>query len=114
MTVLRTLAPAKVNLGLFVGPVRDRDGRHELVSVMQSVSLADELTLVPGAADRDGPDEVVCPGLPGPAQDNLAARALLAFRETTGWGDPRPACSWTSRSPSPPVWRAAPPTRRRR
>ena len=27
---LRTLAPAKINLGLFVGPVRG-DGRHELV-----------------------------------------------------------------------------------
>jgi 4-diphosphocytidyl-2-C-methyl-D-erythritol kinase len=88
MTVLRTLAPAKVNLGLFVGPVRDGDGRHELVSVMQSVSLADELTLVPGAGDRDGADEVVCPGLPGPPEDNLAARALSAFREASGWRGP--------------------------
>ncbi len=46
---LRALAPAKINLG----PVRRagarRDGRHELVSVMQSISLADELTLEPRA-----------------------------------------------------------------
>ena len=41
----RALAPAKINLGLFLGPVREADGRHELVSVMQSISLADELTL---------------------------------------------------------------------
>jgi 4-diphosphocytidyl-2-C-methyl-D-erythritol kinase len=80
---LRALAPAKINLGLFVGPTRS-DGRHELVSVMQSISLADELTLEaapPGA----GHDEVVCPGVAG---ENLAARALVLFRESTGWEGP--------------------------
>ena len=41
----RALAPAKINLGLFLGPTRPEDGRHELVTVMQSISLADELTL---------------------------------------------------------------------
>jgi 4-diphosphocytidyl-2C-methyl-D-erythritol kinase len=35
------LAPAKVNLGLFLGPTRASDGRHELATVMQSISLAD-------------------------------------------------------------------------
>jgi 4-diphosphocytidyl-2-C-methyl-D-erythritol kinase len=78
---LRALAPAKINLGLFVGEIRS-DGRHELVSVMQSVSLADELTL----ARAEGADEIVCDGAPelaGP--HNLAARALRAFREQTGW-----------------------------
>lgn len=74
---LRTLAPAKINLGLFVGPTR-ADGKHELVSVMQPVSLADELTLE-GAADGD---EVVCPGIEG---ENLAARAIELFRQATGW-----------------------------
>jgi 4-diphosphocytidyl-2-C-methyl-D-erythritol kinase len=77
---LRALAPAKINLGLFMGPPR-ADGRHELVSVMQSISLADELTLrhaSPGAEC----DEVVCPGVAG---ENLAARALELFREATGW-----------------------------
>jgi len=89
MTVLRTLAPAKVNLGLFVGPVRDLDGRHELVSVMQSITLADELALELDAGGGEGPDEVICPGLPGPAEDNLAARALACFREASGWRGPR-------------------------
>jgi 4-diphosphocytidyl-2-C-methyl-D-erythritol kinase len=87
MTRYHALAPAKVNLGLFLGPVRELDGRHELVSVMQSISLADELTLEPGATQATG-DEVLCPGVPGAAADNLAARALGAFRAATGWDAP--------------------------
>ena len=63
MTAYRALAPAKVNLGLFLGPVRDGDGRHELASVMQSISLADELILEPNPAGER--DEVICPGVPG-------------------------------------------------
>ena len=78
---LRALAPAKVNLGLFVGPTRE-DGRHELVSVMQSISLADELTLeaAPSGSERD---EAVCEGVAG---ENLAVRALELFRAATSWG----------------------------
>jgi 4-diphosphocytidyl-2-C-methyl-D-erythritol kinase len=77
---LCTRAPAKINLGLFVGPKRP-DGRHELVSAMQPISLADELTLehAPVGAERD---EVVCPGVEG---ENLAGRALELFRAATGW-----------------------------
>jgi 4-diphosphocytidyl-2-C-methyl-D-erythritol kinase len=82
--VHRALAPAKINLGLFVGPVRDSDGRHELVSVMQSISLADELTLE-AAPEGSGEDELLCPGVAGDPQENLAARALRLFRERTGW-----------------------------
>jgi 4-diphosphocytidyl-2-C-methyl-D-erythritol kinase len=87
MSVHRALAPAKVNLGLFVGPTRASDGRHELVTVMQSISLADELTLqeAPAGTERD---EVLCPGVPGPPQHNLAAAALRAFRASTGWAAP--------------------------
>ena len=77
---LVTLAPGKVNLSLFVGAPR-ADGLHPLVSVVQAVTLADELTLEPGA-DRD---EVVCPGVEG---ENLAARALALFRDATGWDGP--------------------------
>jgi 4-diphosphocytidyl-2-C-methyl-D-erythritol kinase len=83
--VHRALAPAKINLGLFVGPVRDGDGRHELVSVMQSMSLADELTLEAARAGADE-DELLCPGVAGDPRENLAARALRLFRERTGWG----------------------------
>jgi 4-diphosphocytidyl-2-C-methyl-D-erythritol kinase len=82
VTVLHALAPAKINLCLLVGPVRPQDGRHELVSVMDTVSLADELTLEPGEGDAD---EVVCPGVEGP---NLVAAALGAFRARTGWDGP--------------------------
>jgi 4-diphosphocytidyl-2-C-methyl-D-erythritol kinase len=75
------LAPAKINLCLYLGPTRS-DGRHELVSVMQSLTLADRLTL----SDGDGPaDEVRCPGVDGP---NICARALALFRAATGWDGP--------------------------
>jgi 4-diphosphocytidyl-2-C-methyl-D-erythritol kinase len=76
MTALRALAPGKVNLCLFVGAPR-ADGLHPLVSVVQSVTLADELTLTP----TTGEDVVRCPGVEGP---NLAGRALAAFKQATG------------------------------
>jgi len=83
MSVLRARAPAKLNLCLLLGPPRP-DGLHELVSLVESLSLADELELSPldAAAERD---EVVCPGVEGP---NLAAAALAAFRQATGWDGP--------------------------
>jgi 4-diphosphocytidyl-2-C-methyl-D-erythritol kinase len=83
---LRALAPAKINLGLFLGPTR-ADGRHELATVMQSISLADELTLA-RADSAVAEDMVVCPGVAGPPEENLAARALAAFRVATGWDTP--------------------------
>ncbi len=82
MTALHARAPAKINLCLLVGPVRPQDGRHELVSVMDTVSLADELVLQPADGDAD---EVVCPGVEGP---NLVASAIAAFRGRTGWDGP--------------------------
>lgn len=72
-------APAKVNVCLFVGGTRAADGRHELVSVMQSVDLADDLRL---GRSLDRRDEVVCPGVEGP---NIVGEAIAAFRERTGW-----------------------------
>jgi 4-diphosphocytidyl-2-C-methyl-D-erythritol kinase len=71
------LAPAKVNLCLFLGPTR-ADGRHELVTVFESISLADELELT--VLDQ-GPDQVICPGVEGP---NLVSAALEALRRE-GW-----------------------------
>ena len=41
---LRALAPAKVNLSLFLGGTRE-DGRHRLVTLFESLSLADTLEL---------------------------------------------------------------------
>jgi 4-diphosphocytidyl-2-C-methyl-D-erythritol kinase len=97
MSAYRALAPAKVNLGLFLGPVRPQDGRHELASVMQSVSLADELILerAPGGEQ----DEIVCPGVPGSPADNLASAALAAFRARTGWDAPPLRLSIAKRIP---------------
>lgn len=79
----RVLAPGKVNLSFYLGPRRP-DGYHDVVSVLESVSLADELTLEPAPAGARA-DEVVCAGVPGV---NLAARALAAFRAATGWDAP--------------------------
>jgi 4-diphosphocytidyl-2-C-methyl-D-erythritol kinase len=88
MTVaLHEDAPAKLNLCLFLGGVRDRDGRHELVTVFQPVTLADRVTLEPAPLGVTA-DAVECPGVPGPAEDNLAARALRAFRARAGWDGP--------------------------
>jgi len=80
LIALREQAPGKVNLCLFLGPTR-ADGRHELVTVFQPLTLADEVSLTPGPLGSTG-DEVVCPGVEG---DNLAAAALQAFRARTGW-----------------------------
>ncbi len=78
MTDARLAAFAKVNLCLYLGPVR-ADGRHELVTVFESVDLCDQLTVTVGSVD-----EVVCPGVEGP---NLAADALVALRRG-GWSAP--------------------------
>jgi len=78
----RESAPAKINVCLLLGPVRASDGRHELVSVMQAVDLADEVRVLSAAGARD---EVVCAGVEGP---NLAQAALDAFRARTGWDGP--------------------------
>jgi 4-diphosphocytidyl-2-C-methyl-D-erythritol kinase len=81
---LHDTAPAKVNLCLFLGPVRAADGRHELVTVFQPVTLADRVALEPAPLGA-GADEVICPGVEG---DNLAETALRAFRARTGWSGP--------------------------
>jgi len=77
---LTARAPAKVNLSLFLGGVRG-DGRHELVTLLESISLADELNL---ETLDDGKDEVSCPGVQGP---NLVDAALRGLREA-GWNGP--------------------------
>ncbi len=74
-------APGKVNLCLFVGG-RRQDGRHEIVTLFESVSLADELELVTRVALDD---EVVCPGVEEP---NIVSRALAGLR-ARGWDAPR-------------------------
>jgi 4-diphosphocytidyl-2-C-methyl-D-erythritol kinase len=77
---MNELAPAKVNLCLFLGAVRS-DDRHELVTLFESITLADELTLT---VLPEGPDDVVCPGVVGP---NLVSAALSELRDR-GWAAP--------------------------
>jgi 4-diphosphocytidyl-2-C-methyl-D-erythritol kinase len=66
-------APAKINLALVVGPRRE-DGKHELLTVYERISLADTLTLEP--ADRLEVD-----GFPA---DTLVARALASLAASAG------------------------------
>jgi len=74
-------APAKLNLCLYVGEKR-ADGLHEIASLFAPLTLADHLS----ATAATGPDdEVLCPGVEA---DNLAHRALTAFRERFGWDGP--------------------------
>ena len=85
MTVIHERAFAKVNLCLLMGAPR-ADGRHELVTLFESVGLVDDLRLTV-ASGEGGPgqaDEVVCPGVRGP---NLVSAALVALRER-GWAGP--------------------------
>lgn len=77
---LKLRCPAKVNLYLKVLGRRP-DGYHELVTVMQPLSLADELTVVFGS----GGILLECdhPGLPQDAS-NLVWRAAQIFAQETG------------------------------
>jgi 4-diphosphocytidyl-2-C-methyl-D-erythritol kinase len=83
------LAPAKLNLCLYVGPKRD-DGLHEIRSLFEPLELADELLLAEAAAD-----EVICEGIEGP---DLTAKALAALRQA-GWRGPPLRIEVTKRVP---------------
>ncbi|MCK9375924.1 MAG: 4-(cytidine 5'-diphospho)-2-C-methyl-D-erythritol kinase [Syntrophobacterales bacterium] len=74
------LCPAKVNLYLrIVG--RRPDGYHDLVTVMQPLTLADELTVTPGGEDIN----LTCEAAELPqGEENLVWRAAARFREETG------------------------------
>jgi 4-diphosphocytidyl-2-C-methyl-D-erythritol kinase len=70
----RAPAPAKINLALVVGPLRS-DGRHELVTVYQRVTLSDHLA-VERAADLH---------VDGFGGDTLVRRALEAASDGTAF-----------------------------
>jgi 4-diphosphocytidyl-2-C-methyl-D-erythritol kinase len=85
VTGVTVRAPAKINLQLAVGPLRD-DGYHDLVTVFQAVSLYDEVTAA--TVDGAGDDQVLVSGegadsVPaGP--DNLALKAATALAQVAG------------------------------
>jgi 4-diphosphocytidyl-2-C-methyl-D-erythritol kinase len=78
------LAPAKINLSLEILGKRP-DGFHELASVMQEVTLCDELTVTP-AGDLSLEVDVDC----GPAEQNLALRAARLLQR---WAAVEPGAS---------------------
>ncbi len=65
---LERSAPAKINLALVVGPLRD-DGKHELVTVLERLTLADTVAVRRAAATA----------VSGFADDSLVRRALDAL-----------------------------------
>jgi 4-diphosphocytidyl-2-C-methyl-D-erythritol kinase len=67
-------APAKINLGLAVGPRRP-DGKHELVTVLQRLDLADRISVEPADALQ----------VEGFAPDTLVAAALAALDAPHAW-----------------------------
>jgi 4-diphosphocytidyl-2-C-methyl-D-erythritol kinase len=77
---IQVFCPAKVNLYLRVLGRRD-DGYHDLLSIMQPLSLADELTVTPTPPgiflDCDQPEIPKGPG-------NLVWQAALAFQRAAG------------------------------
>jgi len=70
-------APAKLNLCLYLGPLRD-DGLHELASIFEPLGLEDRITLK--LSDRD---RVRSPGVIG---ENIVAKALRLLR-SEGWSE---------------------------
>ncbi len=70
---MRAPAPAKINLALVVGPLRD-DGKHEILTVLQRVDLVDRIELEEGA-------KLWVEGFAG---DTLVATALRALARAAG------------------------------
>ena len=85
----RMLAPAKLNLCLYVGPRRE-DRLHEIRSLFEPLELADELRI-----SESEEDEVICEGIEAP---DLTATALAALREH-GWDGPQLRIEVTKRVP---------------
>src|SRR3954470_8809862 len=75
-------APAKVNLHLAVGPLRE-DGYHDLTTVFHAIGLFDEVTVTRAEAlqvtvEGEGAADVPTDG------SNLAAQAVQALAEQSG------------------------------
>ena len=71
----RAPAPAKLNLALVVGPLRE-DGRHEVTTVMQRIDLCDRVALAPGPTVH----------VRGFEDDTLVRDALGALASASGAG----------------------------
>lgn len=65
------LAPAKLNLCLYLGP--EVEDLHLICSIFQPIDLSDLVTITPSDVDQ-----VICPGIDG---DDLTAQTLRLLRE---------------------------------
>jgi 4-diphosphocytidyl-2-C-methyl-D-erythritol kinase len=74
---MRAPAPAKINLALVVGPVRN-DGKHELMTVYQRIGLADRIEIEP--SDHMRVDGFTGDTLVRDALGRLAAHAAVKQR----------------------------------
>ena len=79
---VRTVAPAKINLHLRVGPVRP-DGYHPLVTWMVTVGLADALSISPAAAGTGLSFTCDDPSLPTDGR-NLVVKAVTTLCDRAG------------------------------
>ena len=70
---MRAPAPAKINLAIVAGPLRE-DGKHEVLTVLQRVALSDRIDLEPAPVTS----------VEGFADDTLVRDALRALAERTG------------------------------
>ena len=80
LTEISVSAPAKINVGLKVLPVRD-DGFHSIESIFQTVGLYDELTVK--LIDGFGRCEVSCADIVLPKKNTIES-AYKAFSEVYG------------------------------
>jgi 4-diphosphocytidyl-2-C-methyl-D-erythritol kinase len=71
--VSRAPAPAKINLALVVGPLRD-DGKHEVLTVLQRIDLVDRIEL----------DEAPELQVEGFEEDTLVGTALRELADSAG------------------------------
>lgn len=89
---MQLLAPAKLNLCLFLGSPR-ADGLHRLVSLFEPIGLADRLDIEVAVGEDQQADQVHLEGEVGlaldlqPEPENLVSRALAAARQA-GWRSP--------------------------
>ena len=83
MPTARTEAQAKINLFLRILG-REPSGYHQLETLFQRVSLADQIVVRTDVGGRS----LECSGTDvGPVEQNLAWRAALAFRDAASWPD---------------------------
>ena len=83
MPTARIEAQAKVNLFLRILG-REPSGYHQLETLFQRVSLADQVTVRTDVVGRS----LECSGADvGPVEQNLAWRAALAFSDAASWPD---------------------------